>query len=96
MIGFESADVPQGEYIRQAVEIARGAGGEIDDDAIRIDDGSGRATGREGAVGAWRDAFIGVNAGVGVFAAIRVGADVGRDATLAVAQPIRCRPDFLK
>ena len=64
IIGFESADVPQGEYIRQAVEIARSAGGLIDDDAIRIDDGSGRATGREGAVGAWRSAFIGVNAGV--------------------------------
>jgi alkyldihydroxyacetonephosphate synthase len=32
--------------------------------AIRIDDGSGRATGREGAVGAWRDSFIGVNAGL--------------------------------
>ena len=64
IIGFESADVPQGEYIRQAVEIARGASGQIDDDAIRIDDGSGKATGREGAVGAWREAFIGVNAGV--------------------------------
>jgi alkyldihydroxyacetonephosphate synthase len=64
IIGFESADVPQGEFIRQAVEIARSAGGQIDDDAIRIDDGSGKATGREGAVGAWRQAFIGVNAGV--------------------------------
>lgn len=64
IIGFESAALPQGEYIRQAVEIARGAGGQVDDAAIRIDDGSGKATGREGAVGAWRSAFIGVNAGV--------------------------------
>jgi alkyldihydroxyacetonephosphate synthase len=64
IIGFESADVPQAEYIRQAVEIARGAGGQVEDDAIRIDDGTGKATGREGAVGAWRQAFIGVNAGV--------------------------------
>jgi alkyldihydroxyacetonephosphate synthase len=64
IIGFESADVPQGEFIRQAVEIGRGAGGFVDDDAIRIDDGSGQATGRGGAVGAWREAFIGVNAGV--------------------------------
>ncbi|MEZ5553796.1 MAG: FAD-binding oxidoreductase [Pseudomonadales bacterium] len=64
IIGFESADVPQGEYIRQAVAIAREAGGLIEDDAIRIDDGSGRATGREGAVGAWRSSFIGVNAGL--------------------------------
>jgi alkyldihydroxyacetonephosphate synthase len=64
IIGFESADLPQGEYIRQAVEIARSAGGQIDDDAVRIDDGSGRVTGREGAVGAWRSAFVGVNAGL--------------------------------
>ena len=35
----------------------------IDDEAISVDDGSGKATGRGGAVGAWRDAFIGVNVG---------------------------------
>ncbi len=64
IIGFESAAVSQGEAIRQAVAIAREAGGRVDDEDIRIDDGSGRATGREGAVGAWRSAFIGVNAGV--------------------------------
>ncbi len=64
IIGFESAEVPQGGLIRDAVGIARSAGGRIDDDAIRINDGSGEATGREGAVGAWRDSFIGVNAGL--------------------------------
>lgn len=64
VIGFESADVPQGPPIREAVAIARQAGGAVEDDAIRIDDGSGRATGRGGAVGAWRDSFIGVNAGL--------------------------------
>jgi alkyldihydroxyacetonephosphate synthase len=64
IIGFESARVPQGAFIREAVAIAREAGGRIDDDAIRIDDGTGTATGREGAVGAWRDSFIGVNAGL--------------------------------
>lgn len=64
IIGFESAVLPQGEYIRQAVEIARAAGGQVDDEAIGIDDGTGKATGREGAVGAWRQAFIGVNVGV--------------------------------
>jgi alkyldihydroxyacetonephosphate synthase len=64
IIGFESADVPQGAFIREAVAIARGAGGRIDDAQIRISDGSGEATGRGGAVGAWRDAFIGVNAGL--------------------------------
>lgn len=64
IIGFESADVAQGPAIRAAVSIAREFGGQIEDDAIRIDDGTGTATGREGAVGAWRQSFIGVNAGV--------------------------------
>lgn len=64
IIGFESSDVPQGAFIREAVRIARDAGGRIDDDEIRIDDGTGQATGREGAVGNWRSSFIGVNAGV--------------------------------
>jgi len=64
IIGFESGDVPQGAFIEAAVAIARGAGGEIDDAAIRVSDGSGEATGRGGAVGAWRDSFIGVNAGL--------------------------------
>ncbi|MCZ6619343.1 MAG: FAD-binding oxidoreductase [Gammaproteobacteria bacterium] len=64
IIGFESADIPQDVFIREAVAIARDAGGEIDEDAIRVDDGSGKATGREGAVGAWRQSFIGVNAGL--------------------------------
>ncbi len=64
IIGFESAEVPQGPFIQAAVQIARDSGGKIDDSAIRISDGSGEATGREGAVGAWRDSFIGVNAGL--------------------------------
>jgi alkyldihydroxyacetonephosphate synthase len=55
--------VPQAAAIQAAVAIARDAGGVIDDADVRIDDGSGKATGREGAVGAWRQAFIGVNAG---------------------------------
>ena len=64
IVGFESADVPQDGNIRAAVALARELGGLIEDDQIRIDDGSGKATGREGAVGAWRSAFIGVNAGL--------------------------------
>ena len=64
IVGFESADAPQAANIHAAVAIARSAGGDIDDEAIRIDDGKGRATGRGGAVGAWRNAFIGVNAGL--------------------------------
>ncbi len=56
IIGFESAEVPQDWPIRQAVAIARDAGGQIEDDVLIS--GSGQPTGRGGAVGAWRDAFI--------------------------------------
>ena len=64
IIGFESADVTQRANMQAAIEIARDCGGRIADDDILIDDGDGQATGREGAVGAWRNAFIGVNAGL--------------------------------
>ena len=64
IIGFESADIPQGGNIRSAVAIARSHGGIVDDADILIDDGTGTPTGRGGAVGAWRNAFIGVNAGL--------------------------------
>jgi len=64
IIGFESSDVPQGAFVKEAVAIARAAGGRVGDDEIRVSDGSGEATGRGGAVGAWRDSFIGVNAGL--------------------------------
>ena len=64
IIGFESADVPQGENIRAALALARGHGGLVEDGDVLIDDGGGAPTGRGGAVGAWRNAFIGVNAGL--------------------------------
>ena len=64
IVAFESAELTQRHNIAQAVEIARGSGGHIPDDEIQIDDGSGAPTGRGGAVGAWRDAFIGVSNGV--------------------------------
>jgi alkyldihydroxyacetonephosphate synthase len=64
IIGFESSDVPQGGNIAVAVEIAREYGGLIDEENIVIDDGQGNATGHEGPVGKWRNAFIGVNAGL--------------------------------
>ncbi len=64
IIGFESSEVPQDANIRAAVSIARIHGGVVDDDAILVDDGTGRPTGRGGVVGAWRNAFIGVNAGL--------------------------------
>jgi alkyldihydroxyacetonephosphate synthase len=64
IVGFESADVPQHAFITEAVKIARDCGGSINDEDIQIDDGSGKATGRGGAVGNWRSSFIGVNAGL--------------------------------
>ena len=66
ILGFESDELPQDGNIRQAVAIAREAGGAIDEADIRISspdsrasESSGEDTGRQGAVGAWRNAFIG-------------------------------------
>ena len=64
IVGFESADVSQRHNIGVAVELARGAGGVVDDSEVSVDDGRGQPTGRGGAVGAWRDAFIGVGPGL--------------------------------
>ncbi len=64
IIGFESAELPQDWSIRTAVEMSRKAGGSVDDNQIEIDDGSGRPTGRSGAIGAWRNAFINVDSGL--------------------------------
>ncbi|HZU76300.1 MAG TPA: FAD-linked oxidase C-terminal domain-containing protein, partial [Dehalococcoidia bacterium] len=57
IIGFESAEVPQNELIKIAAGLARDAGGAIPDEEI-VTSGSGEPTGRGGAVGAWREAFI--------------------------------------
>ena len=57
IIGFESAELPQDGPMKAAVEIARSAGGIIDDGDI-VTSGSGEPTGRSGAAGAWRNAFI--------------------------------------
>ncbi len=65
MLGFESAEIPQGDWMAQAVSIAREAGGQVDDAEIVVDDGSGRPTGRGGALGAWRESFVGVGSGIG-------------------------------
>ncbi|MDQ1425550.1 MAG: alkyldihydroxyacetonephosphate synthase [Acidimicrobiaceae bacterium] len=64
IVSFESAEVTQRPLIAQAVDIARAAGGHVADDDVKVDDGGGAPTGRGGAVGAWRDAFIGVQLGV--------------------------------
>ena len=63
IIGFESAELPQDDAIRRAVEIARRCEGHIPDEEIAISDGKGEPTGRRGAVGAWRNAFINVGGG---------------------------------
>ena len=64
IIGFESSDVPQDAFIKEAVSIARDAGGLVNDDEVLISPVPAGATtssdpaGRQGAVGAWREAFI--------------------------------------
>jgi alkyldihydroxyacetonephosphate synthase len=58
IIGFESAELSQRGALEQAVAIARAGGGQVGDDELVVDDGSGGATGRGGAVGAWRRAFV--------------------------------------
>jgi alkyldihydroxyacetonephosphate synthase len=64
IVGFESAEQSQRHPIGVAVDIAREAGGTIADDDVKVDDGRGEPTGRGGSVGAWRDAFIGVDPGL--------------------------------
>jgi alkyldihydroxyacetonephosphate synthase len=49
VLGFESADHDPGPWMDRALDIARAHGGEWDEV---------RAGGREGAVGAWREAFL--------------------------------------
>jgi alkyldihydroxyacetonephosphate synthase len=64
VLGFESADHPVDTWIERAVEIARDCGGQVPD-GITIsgppaDENAAANTiaGREGAVGAWRNAFL--------------------------------------
>jgi alkyldihydroxyacetonephosphate synthase len=64
IVSFESAELSQRHNIGVAVELARAAGGVIADGDVVVDDGRGEPTGRGGAVGAWRDAFIGVGPGL--------------------------------
>ncbi|MAE95051.1 MAG: FAD-binding oxidoreductase [Deltaproteobacteria bacterium] len=75
IVGFESAELPQEVNIQQAVGIARECGGQIGDDEIRVSDASEKTTGREGAVGAWRSAFIGVGKGMNLITGLGLIAD---------------------
>jgi alkyldihydroxyacetonephosphate synthase len=69
VVSFESAELSQRPEIEQALSILRACGGTVPDDEVAIDD-AGRATGRSGAAGAWRNAFIpsgaGLTAGLGL------------------------------
>jgi alkyldihydroxyacetonephosphate synthase len=59
VLGFESADHPVDAWIERGVELARDHGGDVPD-GVAISgprDDRGKA-GREGAVGAWRNAFL--------------------------------------
>jgi alkyldihydroxyacetonephosphate synthase len=58
IVAFESAEMPQDWPIREAVKIAREAGGRIDDAEIKVSDGSDEEVGRQGPVGAWRNSFV--------------------------------------
>ncbi len=57
MLGFESADHPVGPWIEWAVAIARDHGGTVPD-GVRVSSDEEGGASREGAVGAWRSAFI--------------------------------------
>src|SRR5579875_50 len=69
IVSFESAELSQRPEIEQALSILRACGGTVPDDEVVVDD-AGRATGRSGAAGAWRNAFIpsgaGLTAGLGL------------------------------
>lgn len=69
IVSFESAELPQRPQMEQALGILRSCGGIVPDEEVIFDD-SGQVTGRSGAAGAWRDAFIprgvGMMAGLGL------------------------------
>lgn len=75
ILGFESAELPQDHNITQAVAIARECGGRVRDEEIRISDSSEKTTGRDGAAGAWRSAFIGVGKGLNLITGLGLIAD---------------------
>ena len=75
ILGFESAELPQEANMQQAIGIARACGGQVEDDQIRFSDSEARATGREGAVGAWRSAFIGVGRTLNLITGLGLVAD---------------------
>ena len=57
VLGFESADHPLDAWMERAVECCRDHGGRVPEDATRTR--RDEAAAREGAAGAWRQAFLG-------------------------------------
>jgi alkyldihydroxyacetonephosphate synthase len=58
VLGFESADHALDAWMARAVELVRDHGGIVPDDVLRTRSDAGAT--REGAAGAWRNAFIGM------------------------------------
>ncbi|MEK7806239.1 MAG: FAD-binding oxidoreductase [Chloroflexota bacterium] len=58
VLGFESAELPQGDLMRCAIDIAREAGGTVGEEAIKVSGDQGNEAGRQGSVGTWRDSFL--------------------------------------
>jgi alkyldihydroxyacetonephosphate synthase len=56
VLGFESADHPLDAWMARAAECCRDAGGEVPGDAVRTRTDAGAS--RDGAAGAWRQAFL--------------------------------------
>ena len=56
LVGFESADHPVGPWLDRALELCRDHGGTVPAGEVRLSEDT--HTGREGATGAWRSAFI--------------------------------------
>jgi alkyldihydroxyacetonephosphate synthase len=57
VLGFESADHPVGPWLERAVELAQDHGGTVPE-GVRVSSEPAGGASREGAVGAWRNAFI--------------------------------------
>lgn len=59
IIGFESAEVLQGELMTQAIAIAQDAGGTGDEDQTLVSDAAGEEAGRQrAAAGAWSKTIL--------------------------------------
>jgi alkyldihydroxyacetonephosphate synthase len=87
VLGFESADHPLDPWMARAAEICREAGGAVPEDAVRTR--TDEKASREGAAGAWRQAFLNMPYALNVFARSAI---VGE--TFETAIPWDRFPDF--